>query len=178
MFKAEIWLPVAGYEDTYEVSDYGRVRRLTGYRRATWPGRMLKTYLTTHYPSVGLWRSNTRSTAYVHRLVAAAFLGPPPSPSHEVNHLDGVRTNNHVNNLDWTTSSGNKLHAYTTGLTPDRRLARGDRHGNSKLTDAQVEQIRAAPASVRSVDLAREMGVSISLISKIRLGHHRLPHPP
>lgn len=174
MFNDEIWRPVPDYEGIYEISNYGRVRRLTGYRR---PPGILHPYLTAGYPSVGLWRANKGHTTYVHRLVATVFLGPPPSPQHEINHIDGVKTNSRLDNLEWTTSSGNKRHAYMNGLLPDRKLIRGDHHGNSKLTDAQVAQIRTAPPTVRSVDMAREMGVTISLVSKIRLGKHRLPYP-
>lgn len=104
----EVWKPVKGCEK-YAVSDRGRVRNeATGYvsnGRNSGHG----------YKKVTFWLNNVAvATEYVHRLVADAFI-PNPNGYKEVNHIDGDRTNNRVENLEWVTSSGNTEHAVETG---------------------------------------------------------------
>jgi len=172
MFEGEIWRDVDGFNGIYAVSDRGRVKRLTGYRNATWPGRLVKATLTAGYPMVRLW-NRTETRAYVHHLVALAFLGPRPSPRHVINHKDRNKTNNTIGNIEWTTPGGNVWHSHHTG-EPRRWKSRGEAHGNARLTDAQVAYVLASAMQGRA--LARELGVSESLISLIRRGKHR-NHP-
>lgn len=127
--SAEWWLPVDGYPG-YEVSDLGRVRRVgrcvlssDGYRLG--------------YPSVQLCVNGKRTTLFVHRLVAAAFIGPCPSGL-EVNHLDRDKTNNRSENLEYVTRSENERHAYRMGF----RAARGEDNGAAKLTIDEARRIR------------------------------------
>lgn len=99
--RTEIWVPVIGYEDRYEVSDQGRVRSLLS-------GRFLAPLLiNSGYLSVHLHRLGKRQPWLVHRLVATHFLGRPADPSHEVNHLDYDRLNNSASNLVWVSHSEN-----------------------------------------------------------------------
>jgi len=105
----ERWLPIVGWEGSYEVSDLGRVRSIPrrdprGKRLA---GKVLSPGLdTVGYPMVILHRHG-RTTRTVHRLVAAAFLGSCP-PGQEVRHLDGCRTNPRLDNLAYGTKSENQ----------------------------------------------------------------------
>ena len=109
----EQWLPIAGYEGLYEVSDQGRVRSLrrviyhshTG--RQTIPGRILKPWLSAFgYEIVSLWRADEGWKQGVHILVVTAFYGPRGADM-VVRHLDGNPTNNQVTNLRWGTQSEN-----------------------------------------------------------------------
>lgn len=101
----EQWRPVPGYEGTYEVSDQGR---LYGHpRRNTKGGLTRQRVAPSGYLIVDLSQKNQRSTHYVHRLVALAFLGPCP-PGLEVRHLDDDPTNAVLTNLAYGTSSQNK----------------------------------------------------------------------
>lgn len=117
------FLPVKGYEGIYEVSDTGEVRSIdrkivchTGVV-ITKKGTMLaqNPHKDFSYLMVSLWKGNKGTSFYVHRLVAEDFL-PNNTYLPEVNHKDGDRQNNLLNNLEWVTSLGNKQHAIETGL--------------------------------------------------------------
>lgn len=118
--EIEEWKDIEGYEGIYQVSNYGRVKSLP---RKLWNGyyffvskeKILKTWLSSGYPTVCL-HSEDKTIKYirVHRLVAKAFI-PNPNNYRVVNHLDGGRTNNHVNNLEWCTHKHNTQCAIKTG---------------------------------------------------------------
>lgn len=117
----EEWRPVLGAEDSYEVSDLGRVRSVDRYVRCGWrgagrrlvlgrilrPGRMVSGHL-----SVAIGKNNSRT---VHSLVMQAFVGPPPEGL-EVRHLDGVPSNNVRSNLKYGTRSENIEDDYRHGV--------------------------------------------------------------
>lgn len=108
------WRPVKDYEGLYEVSNLGQVRSLNykgnGYIRE------LKTHPNNRgYLTLLLTKDSTSSRKLVHRLVAEAFI-PNPENKLEVNHIDGNKANNSVNNLEWATRQENNVHALNTGL--------------------------------------------------------------
>jgi hypothetical protein len=103
----EQWRDVEGYEGHYQVSDYGRVKSLKFGRELILKGSILWGY---HVVSLQRKGGKVRGVS-VHRLVAFAFL-PPDSERPYVNHKDGQRANNHVDNLEWCTASENVLHMY------------------------------------------------------------------
>lgn len=105
-FGDEIWRSVVGYEGTYEVSNRGRVRRVAT-RTGRPEERLLKAALfSSGYPGVTLSRDGVRASKSVHRLVAAAFLGPAPEGS-QVRHLNGDPTDNRLSNLRYGTALEN-----------------------------------------------------------------------
>lgn len=108
----ETWRPIEGYEDTYEVSDQGRVRNIKRSGRIMTQSKVTHGYLAVHLSKDGKTRS-----VLVHRLVAKAFI-PNPSDKAQVNHKDGIKSNNHVYNLEWSTPHENLEHARNTGLIP------------------------------------------------------------
>ena len=144
--------------------------------RHRWVGRAVQSVLhgrplkpISHsggYLVVGLWRDGKRKQKYVHRLVAIAFLGPPPSPKHEVNHKNGDKTDNRVENLEWATHSENGLH---THRVLGHEAPRGEGVGTSKLTRRQVRQIRKLYATGKHTqrELGRMFGVTREEIWRI-----------
>lgn len=107
----EEWRPVKGYEGLYEVSNMGRVKSLH-----TSQGRILKQYTKDNeYMKVNLSKDGTCNTKRVHRLVATAFI-QNPNNYEVINHKDGNKKNNTVDNLEWCTRSYNTKHAYRNGL--------------------------------------------------------------
>ena len=96
----------------------------------------------------------------IHRLVAEAWIGAAPSRRHVVNHRNGVKTDNRVENLEWVTPSENIRHSYRMGMHP-RQF--GEASNSAKLTDAAVRRIRRVytPGHQRfgARALGREYGV-------------------
>lgn len=120
----EIWKEITNYEGTYEVSNYGSVKSLSR-KVGHFSGilRVLKEKLLkpdvdkAGYLLIGLRKDNIQKKFLNHRLVAAAFI-PNPSNKLEVNHINGIKSDNRVENLEWVTSSENKIHAFKEGLNP------------------------------------------------------------
>lgn len=99
----EIWKDIEGYEGLYQVSDFGRVKRVN-------TDRILKGYkITGDYLGVKLCKNNIKSTQKIHRLVAEAFI-PNSENKPQVNHIDEDKSNNMVSNLEWMTATENNNH--------------------------------------------------------------------
>lgn len=133
----EEWRPVVGYEDYYEVSSYGRVRRTVKDNR--WPALgIMKTFPNSDgYPSLCL-RDHYRKRKHltVHALVLLAFVGPPGDLV--CRHLDGNKNNNHLSNLRWGTCQENVDDMRAHGTIP-----RGVRSGRrTHLTEDDIQRIR------------------------------------
>lgn len=106
---SEIWKDVVGYEGIYQVSNLGRVKSLP--RNGTIKQeRILKPHRVQGYLLAELFNRGAHKGKRIHRLVAEAFI-PNPDNKREVNHIDGDKHNNRVENLEWVTSSENQLHA-------------------------------------------------------------------
>ena len=134
--SAEVWCNVAGFEEIYEVSSHGRVRR-----KAT--GRILRPWIAARrYHYLSLRGVNARRKVGVHVLVAEAFHGPRPSPKHEVAHWDGNATHNLADNLRWATHAENVEDQKRHG-TLHAPVYRGASHPRAKLRDQDVLHIRS-----------------------------------
>lgn len=161
----EEWRPVVGWEDRYAVSDWGRVKRVAGGQGAR-KGHIRKLSICKQgYKYVGLQHNKYRKTYKVHRLVAAAFIGPCPD-GHEVNHKNGVKDDNRPANLEYVTPLQNTRHAM--GVL-GRIGPRGERSSGSKLTEKQVIDIRVSLNKGGQVcAIANEYGVSRMCINRIK----------
>ncbi len=160
----EIWKQAVGYEDRYEVSNKGRVKR-TAPGPGAIAGKVLKLQpLKTGYLSVCLTSANyTIQRHRVHKLVAMAFLGDIPE-GYEINHIDGNKQNNYTSNLEYVTRSENTLHAYRLGLM------------KSLLTESDIHEIRSLLE--RKEQTQREIAEMFSIhrvtVSKIARGIRRI----
>ena len=143
--QKEIWKEVKGYEGSYQVSNFGRVkscsRIVNRKNNSILPvkEKILKSSLSTKkYPHVALSKKGILKTKKIHRLVAYAFI-PNPENKPQVNHLDGIKTNNYVSNLEWCTNYENKKHSLKMGL---QVFKKGSDIGTSKLKEKDIVDIR------------------------------------
>lgn len=155
----EVWKPVLGFENLYEVSNLGRVKSLD---RITESGQFRKGKIregycyVNNYKVVKLYLNSKTINKYIHRLLAEAFI-PNPNPElyDTVNHIDGDRGNNSLDNLEWCTQKQNIQHAWKTGLIPST-INSGETNTNSKLTEKDVLEIRA-----NYVPRSKEFGANV-----------------
>lgn len=141
----EKWKPVKGYEGLYEVSSLGRIKSLSkrvdsGKCHRSYSEKILKPGKDCNgYLRVSLSNFNHLAhTHKVHRLVAEAFIDNPEKLP-EVNHIDGNKANNSIDNLEWISASDNLKHAYKNGL----KSVKGAKNPAAKLTAEQVVFIKA-----------------------------------
>lgn len=117
IYEKEEWKDIYGYENKYQISNIGRVRSLEyhnakGVRRI---GILKPSIDGKGYLRCALSKNNILTTFKVHRLVAGHFI-PNPSNLPQVNHKNGIKTDNRVENLEWCDNSTNQIHAYKNGL--------------------------------------------------------------
>jgi len=162
----EFWIPITEFETLYEVSNLGRVKSLdrtitialknSCYTRVS-KGKILKqTPDKDGYLMVGLHLKGHTTTKKVHRLVCSAFhLNPDEKP--QVNHKDGIKSNNFDDNLEWATDIENKKHANENGLSryltgKEHRLTGTDGNNNkwviNTITGEKFSSIRKAAISI------------------------------
>ena len=164
---SEEWHAIDGYDGGYEVSSFGRVRS----RVRSWvnPKVMSPSADGDGYPQLMLvaYRGvGRRRTVKVHRLVAAVFLGPIP-PGMTVNHKDGNRRNNRVDNLELCTNAENVYHSIDM---LDRRYD-GTHNPAAKLTEEQVVTIRERAARGETfVAIAADFEVTPPMVRMIATG--------
>ncbi|WP_312364012.1 NUMOD4 motif-containing HNH endonuclease [Sphingobacterium sp.] len=114
----EQWKPCSGYEGFYEVSTFGNIRSIR-------KNKILKPTKNKYgYCKVSLTGDNSYKTVNVHRVIAQTFI-PNPENKPQVNHKDGNKANNRVDNLEWSTREENMQHAHLNGLM---NLPSGNRH--------------------------------------------------
>lgn len=132
MENQEIWKEIPETNGNYSVSNFGRVRSLGRINRNNRriKGGVLKNTKTHYgYLVVSIYEKNIKKLKRVHVLLANAFI-PNPYNKLTVNHKDGNKSNNHIDNLEWATMKEQNIHSYQTGLKVARK---GENHYRSSL---------------------------------------------
>tara|TARA_R110000796_G_scaffold246715_1_gene371653 strand:+ start:1046 stop:1510 length:465 start_codon:yes stop_codon:yes gene_type:complete len=146
---------IKGYEGLYQISNLGRVKSTRKGKE-----KILKFRDNGKGYNVSvLYNEGVKSNMKVHRLVAIHFIDNPENKP-QVNHINGIKSDNRLENLEWMTNKENVIHSYALGLQ------------KTKLTNKHVEFIRSETGMLQK-DLALIFGVSKSMISSIKTNKRR-----
>ena len=140
MPEKEIWRKITGFEN-YEVSNLGRVRSWVNNRgtKQKTPKISKGSLGKTGYSYASLTKNKNHKNIAIHRLVAQEFISNPENKP-QVNHINGIKTDNRVENLEWATNRENARHAWANNLCQRKK---GEKNHNAKFTNEQAKQIRA-----------------------------------
>jgi len=167
----EIWKDIDGYN--YQVSSLGNIRSKGKYvpyigrngkpcKRWAKPTVLKWSVGTSGYPTAHIYDDTpTRKTVMIHRLVAEYFLEPVEGKEF-VNHIDGDKTNNKIDNLEWVDRSENQLHAIKLGLL----VHSGENSNFSKLTEKEVIELIAARRHLKGKVTARQLSEKYGICEK------------
>lgn len=152
----EIWKDIIGYSNDYQISTLGNIRNKFG--------KIMKQRINKHRSNYKLIRFyGAAPFLKVHRLVAKTFI-PNPLNKPQVNHINGIKSDNRIENLEWVTAKENTIHMYKTGLS-------GGKTYKSKLTDENVFEIKELlKKGLLQKEIALKFNVSDSTISHIKKG--------
>lgn len=163
----ELWKPVLfdTMNTGYEVSSLGNVKSIKFTKKGKRKEKILQPIkLPNGYLVVTLCVNGTCYRRYIHRLVATAFISNPDNKP-EVNHINGEKTKNDVSNLEWVTSSENKLHAYNTNLQKN-----GENNIHAHYTEKQIRDVckYIEENELTPTEIFEKTGVKQGVIADIR----------
>lgn len=169
--KGEKFKPVPGFNGLYEISNYGALKRLPsgkiGAKRSVTIGYPQGSFSHKGYRVYKLYSytQDKVQTLPAHRLVARAFL-PNPNNLPQVNHKDGNKLNNHVDNLEWCDNTFNINHAILNGLQDNR----GEKSGVNKYPEKLIRLVLETRETIRPSEFAKTHGLTTSYVCNIRAG--------
>ena len=166
----EIWKPVLNYEDLYLISNLGNIKSLD--RKTTHQGRWIKT--TTFFQGkplrvaktkggycyVSLSKDGKGKKHLLHRLVLQSFIG---NNENQVNHKDGNKQNNNLENLEYCTAQENLLHC-----TKILKKKIGSLNGHAKLKESDILKIKSDTRTLK--EIAKDYGVTLQAIHHVKKG--------
>jgi len=165
----EEWRDIPAWEDLYQISNLGRVRRKVarGYHNKYKAGGLLKPRPHRQgYVETKLSRNSQNKVVMTHRLVMLAFVGEPPKGM-EVNHKNGIKNDNRLENLEYVTRSENMIHRRDVLGKGNE----GENSPNAKLKDSDIPQIRLlSKAGFTYTEIALRYGVHAVTISCVVRG--------
>jgi hypothetical protein len=163
----EKWKDIDGYEGKYQISNYARARNIQ-------TGNILKTVKgKTGYKVLSVYNGKHK-TFKLHRLIALAFI-PNPDNKPCINHKDGDKLNNSIENLEWVTHSENNKHAFDNGLKDVSKInfCNGSRCWASKITEKDVVKIKQLISKGISLGvISKKYGVTKQSIFHIKTGRN------
>lgn len=160
--QGEEWMLVKELHNNYKISNYGRLSSIN-YNR-TGNEKILKLSISKGYHRTAVSVNTVKKNISIHRLVAKYFI-PNPNNLPEVNHKDGVPTNNYFENLEWCTKEYNKLHAIENNLFSHT----GEEHHGATINNTQVIIIKQKIAEGKTTkQISKETHISQYVISHIR----------
>jgi hypothetical protein len=154
----EIWKNIEGYEGLYQISNLGRVKLIKS-------GKIINSTLGFNkYYLITLRKNGKPKSFRLHRLICQSFIDNLENKPY-VNHKNGIKTDNSLENLEWCTPRENIIHAKKLGLM---RYVKQENHGSSKLTKKDVYKIKYELSHINSSKVAKIFKISISNVSRIR----------
>lgn len=164
------WKPIPGFAGIYEISETGEIVRIATHgQQPKAIRRIVRSYKKNGYLAITIQFHQKRERLYVHRLMYETFRSPIPSGL-EINHRDGNRENNRLDNLELVTRSDNMLHCFRE-LNPSLNRVRGTQHHKAKLTPHDVKNIvKLSRTGTSQREIAQMYGVSKNAIRLILKG--------
>lgn len=167
---SEIWKDVVGYEGLYQISSFGNVKSLGKtidkgkFGKVFFPEKLLSVFIDNQYFYIGLHKNKKQKKISIHRILAIAFI-PNPENKPFINHKNGIKTDNRIENLEWVTPKENSEHASINNL-----VARnfGEKNGKHKLNTKDILLIRNSRYKISRKELSKNLNVSIKHIDRIR----------
>lgn len=165
----ESWVPLAGWEGIYEVSDHGSIKRILKAQGTKNTGT-IKIHTTWNgYSYCILCRYANKKHIAIHRAVAMSFI-PNPLSKPEVNHKDGDKSNNRVDNLEWVTKSENGLHSYRMLGRKSGMIGRFNEHNKTSIAVMAFKDNTYIGRYPSAREAERQLKISHKSISKCLRG--------
>lgn len=155
----EIWKDVVGYEGLYKISSIGNLKSSRRMSKIVGSYNLTPTLTPDGYYRLSVRREGIKKNRTIHQLVAIAFI-PNPNNYNQINHKNGIKTDNRVENLEWCSTQLNTLHAINNGL-----------HPKGKITSTQATDIMyKIKKGISESSIATEYGVRKYSITRIKKG--------